>query len=265
MGRLIQISPVAIIFFRSLIAFVVLIILIKISGISFGIENKRSRNYILLSGMFLSAHWIAYFFALQLSSVALGMLSLFTYPVITVILEPFFLKTIFRPIQIPVSLLALAGIYIMLPSFDVKNYDTLGILTGVLSAFLYAIRNLILKKHATGQNGLVIMSHQLAVVAILTFPLLFFVPFTISELIYHWYYLLFLGIVTTAMGHSFFIKSLHFFSVSTVSILSNFTPVVGILLSVILLHEKLTVNIITGGSLILITALLEVWLGNKKK
>jgi drug/metabolite transporter (DMT)-like permease len=240
-------------------------IILKISGISIRIENKSSRKYILLSGLFLTAHWITYFFALQLSSVALGMLSLFTYPVITVILEPFYLKTAFRPVQVPVSLLALAGIYMMLPSLDISNHDTLGILIGVFSAFLYAIRNLLLKKHVSGQNSFVIISVQLAVVTACTLPFLFFLPLSIADVKFHWYYLLFLGVVTTALGHNFFIKSLAYFSVSTVSILSNFTPVVGILLGILLLDEKLTGNILAGGSLILVTAVLEVWLGKRKK
>ncbi len=192
------------------------------------------------------------------------MLSMFTYPVITVILEPYYLKTKFRPIQIPVALIALLGIYILLPAFDIKNENTLGILIGVCSAFFYAIRNLILKKHAAAEDGLVVISHQLLVVVMLTLPFLFFIPVSVPEIKTHWYYLLFIGLVTTAMGHTFFVKSLQLFSVSTVSLLSNFTPVVGILLGIILLHEKPTDNILLGGSLILMTALVEVWLGTRK-
>lgn len=191
------------------------------------------------------------------------MLSMFTYPVITVILEPFYLKQKISPIQIPIALIAFLGIYIMLPSFNIRNENTLGIIIGIISGFLYACRNLILKKHAYDTDGMVVISHQLKVVAILTLPFLFFVPFTFIEIKSYWYYLLFLGLVTTALGHTFFVKSLRHFSASTVSIMSNFTPVVGIMLGIIFLQENPSVNILLGGSLILITALLEVWMSMK--
>ncbi|MEO5947901.1 MAG: EamA family transporter [Chitinophagaceae bacterium] len=264
LGRLIHISPVPIIFFRSLIAFILLFFIIWFSKKSFRITVKKKRNFVFLSGVLLAAHWIAYFISLQLSTVALAMLSMFVYPVITVVLEPFYLKKQFRFIQIPVALIAIAGIYIMMPAFDINNDNTLGILIGLLSAFFYAGRNLLLKKYATTEDGLVVILHQLLVVVILTTPFLFFQPVSITSLKTEWYYLIFLGVVTTAMGHTFFVKSLNHFSVSTVSILSNFTPVVGILLGIFFLNENPSGNILLGGSLILLTALLEVWLSRRK-
>lgn len=263
LGRLIHISPLAIIFFRSVIALVFLYILIRLLGKSFLINEKKRKNYILLSGIFLAAHWVTYFFSLKLSSVAIGMLSMFTYPVITVILEPFYLKQKIKPIQILIALIAFLGIYIMLPSFNLKNETTLGIIIGIISGFLYACRNLILKKHAHDTDGMVVISYQLKVVAILTLPFLFIVPFSLTEIKLYWYYLLFLGLVTTALGHTFFVKSLRHFSASTVSIMSNFTPVVGVVLGIIFLQENPSVDILLGGSLILITAILEVWMRMK--
>lgn len=264
LGRLIHISPIPIIFFRSLIAFILLFLIIWLSKKSFLVIDKKKRNFIFLSGVLLAAHWITYFISLQLSTVALAMLSMFVYPVITVILEPFYLKKQFRLIQIPVALLAMAGIYIMMPVFDINNDNTLGILIGILSAFFFAGRNLLLKKHAIAEDGLVVILHQLLVVVILTLPFLFFQPVSITTLKTEWFYLLFLGVVTTALGHSFFVKSLKYFSVSTVSILSNFTPVVGIILGIVFLNETPSGNIILGGALILLTALLEVWLSRRK-
>lgn len=264
LGRMIHISPGPIIFFRSLIALILLFFIIWFSKKSFRLADTKKRKFLFLSGVLLAAHWITYFISLQLSTVAIAMLSMFVYPVITVMLEPFYLKKQFRLIQIPVALLALAGIYILMPAFDINNDNTLGILMGLLSAFFYAVRNLLLKKHATTEDGLVVILHQLLVVVILTIPFLFFQQVSFTTLKTEWYYLLFLGVVTTAMGHTFFVKSLNHFSVSTVSILSNFTPVVGILLGMAFLNETPSGNILLGGSLILITALLEVWLSRSQ-
>jgi len=261
---MIALSPGVVIGIRSVIALVLLTMLIRISGISFRIDDPVKNRYVLFSGVFLAAHWVTYFFSLQLSSVALGMLSMFTYPVITVILEPLYIKTKFRPVHIPVSLLAFAGIYILLPDFDINNHETRGILTGVGSAFLYACRNLVLRKHATTINGLVVIHRQLAVVVLITLPFFYFTPVTADKAGQYAIPLLFLGIVTTAMGHSFFVKSLQFFSASTVSILSNFTPVVGIMLGIIFLQENPTGNILLGGILIMIAAVVEIGQGYRR-
>jgi len=265
LARLIHLSPFAIICFRSFGGLLFLLLFIRLSRKSIWIKNKRNRNFIWLSGLFLAAHWVCYFFALQLSTVALGMLSMFTFPVITVLLEPFFAKTRLRLVQILVAMLALLGIYIMLPTFDVQNDNTLGIAIGLLSALLYALRNLILKKHSFGEIGLVVVSHQLLIVGMVTLPFALIAPPSFLQIKESAYYLLFLALVTTAIGHTFFLKSLQHFSASTVSILSNFTPLVGIVLGMLFLQENPAGNVILGGLLILCSAFLEVWLSRRKK
>ena len=261
---MIRISPGAVICLRSVIAFVLLSVVIKITRVSLAIDGPKQK-YILLSGVFLAFHWTAYFYALQLSSVALGMLSMFTYPVITVILEPLYIKTKFKPVHILLSIIAFAGIYMLLPGFEISNHETLGIIVGTGSAFLYAIRNLILRKHATSVNGLVVIHRQLAVVILVTIPFLFFSSITMESVQTFSVPILLLGVFTTAMGHSFFVKSLQFFSASTVSILSNFTPVVGILLGIIFLNEHPTGNTLLGGLMIMLSAVIEIWLEQKRK
>ena len=44
----------------------------------------------------MGTHWIIYFISLKLSNVAIGMLSVFTYPVITAFLEPILLGNKFK-------------------------------------------------------------------------------------------------------------------------------------------------------------------------
>ena len=45
----------------------------------------------------MGGHWITYFYALKFSNVAIGMLSLYTFPVMTALLEPFFIKVKLDP------------------------------------------------------------------------------------------------------------------------------------------------------------------------
>ena len=57
----------------------------------------------------MAVHWVTYFYALKLSNVALGVLSLYTFPIIIALLEPLFLKVKFDPIYILLGLMVLIG------------------------------------------------------------------------------------------------------------------------------------------------------------
>ena len=95
----------------------------------------------------MAAHWVTYFYALKLSNVALGLLSLYTFPIITALLEPVFLKVKFNPIYIVLGVMVLTGIYILVPELDLNNSQLKGVLFGLFSALCYAIRILILKQY----------------------------------------------------------------------------------------------------------------------
>ena len=70
-------------------------------------------------------------------------------------------------------------------------------------------------------------------------------------------YIIILALVTTAIGHSIFIHSLKYFSVSTASIINSIQPVLGIIMAYFFLKEIPSWNTFFGGSLILATVIIE--------
>ncbi len=200
-------------------------------------------------------HWLSYFKALQLSNVAIGMLSLFTYPVITAFLEPFFLKIKFQAVHLVLALLVLCGIYFLVPDFSLDNGQTIAIAFGVFSAFCYAVRNLILKTKVDRYNGSVLMSYQLVVIAILLLPVYF--VYDLLEIKDQWQGLVGLIVITTAVGHTMFINTFKHFSITTVSILSCIQPVYGIIIGALFLSEIPTWTTILGGIMILASVIIE--------
>ena len=116
LGRWIALPPEVSIFWRSLIAIPLLMALLKLSKQSLSIVFQWKPKFIL-AGLFMGIHWVTYFYALQWSNVAIGMLSLFTYPVITAFLEPLFFKTRFEKRHLFVGGLTFLGIYFLVPSF----------------------------------------------------------------------------------------------------------------------------------------------------
>ena len=221
----------------------------------FKINYRKHGAAILLSGFFMALHWITYFFSLQWSNVAIGMMALFTYPLMTVFLEPLFLNVQLQKRHFILGFMVVLGIYFLVPKFDIENSKTQGLLIGLLSAFAYSLRNLILKKHNAMANGSFQMIYQLGVIILLLIPTIWLYPEV--DIISQWPYLLILGLVTTALGHTLFLSSFSHFSISTASIMSSIQPLFGILLGFIFLHEIPNIKSIFGGILILTTVLIE--------
>ena len=261
LGKYIAMPTEVIIWFRASFAMVFLYIFCKFKKIDLSIKSSKDYLPFFISGVFMAAHWITYFYALKLSNVALGVLSLYTFPIITALLEPLFLKIKFNPIYILLGLMVLTGLYILTPEFDIESSQVQGILFGVLSALCYAIRILILKQKVANYNGTMLMFYQTVIITILLFPTLFFMD--LSGFQSQFPYLLLLAFLTTAIGHSLMLHSLKFFSASTTSIISSLQPIFGIFLAFIFLNEQPTINTFFGGSLILLTVVVESFRSKK--
>lgn len=255
LGKFIDLPTPVIIWCRSSIAALFLYLYCKYKKISINLKSRKDLPSILLGAILLGLHWLTYFHALKLSNVAIGMLAMFTFPVITALLEPFFIKSKLNPIHILLAVMVLLGIYILAPNLNFKSSYLKGIGFGVFSALSYALRNLILKRHVKNYDGTALMTQQAIIVSLILLPVMF--KMNISNIPSQVPYLLILGIVTTALGHSLFIKSLKFFSVSTASIIGSVQPICGIIMAFIFLNEIPTLKTFIGGTLILATVVIE--------
>jgi len=255
LGRFISLPPPLTIWSRALIAFVLLF------GFVFWKKKRILLNFkhegvpTMLSGILMAGHWVTYFFALQWSSVAIGMLSLFTYPMITVLLEPLFFDISYQKRHLLLGLMILAGVYFLAPSFELNNTVTQGVLMGILSSVCYALRNILMKQKIATIDGSVLMLYQMGVTLIILLPAL--VYFETSSYTTNLPYLLILGVLTTAVGHTLFLNSFKNFSIGTVSIMSGIQPIYGILIGIFFLSEIPSGRSIIGGLLIILTVLIE--------
>ncbi len=254
LSRYIDLSVPVIIGARALLACLFLWAYCKWKGIALRVERK-DRLPIFLAGMLMCLHWLSYFYSLKLSNVAVGMLSLFTYPVITSFLEPVVLGTAFQRIHLALAGLVLAGIYFLVPSFDLDNSYALAVLIGVLSALFYALRNLILKRKVGTYNGSMLMYYQSAIIGGVLLPVFFWADFKMVGS--QWEALIALALLTTAIGHTLFLNSFKHFSITTASIISSTQPVYGIVIGALFLSEIPSKATILGGILILTSVVIE--------
>jgi drug/metabolite transporter (DMT)-like permease len=126
LGRFISLPPPLTIWSRAVVAFILLLGYLLLKKKRIRINFQKEGWATILSGILMAGHWVTYFFALQWSSVAIGMLSLFTYPMVTVLLEPFFFDLRYQKRHLVLGLMIMAGVlYLLLgkKSFDeTKNY-----------------------------------------------------------------------------------------------------------------------------------------------
>ncbi len=254
LARSIQLSAIHIIGWRSVFAAIFLMLFCKWKGFSLKLEKQKFWMN-LIAGVLLGVHWVTYFISLKMSSVAVGMLALFTFPTITSLLEPVILKTKFSVFHLFLGILVLLGIYFLAPDLSLENDMFKAVLFGVFSAVCFSIRNILMKQQVARANGSVLMTWQLIVVGGVLLPYLI------------WDFkrpsfggvsgILALALLATAIGHTLFAYSLKKFSATTTSIISGLQPIFGIILGYIFLKEALEWNTFVGGGLILSTVLIE--------
>lgn len=256
LGKYIDMPTPVVIWWRSFLGGVFLYLFCRYKKFNLKINSRKDAFSIFLTAVFMGAHWICYFYALKLSNVAIGMLSLFAYPIFTALLEPFFIKIKFDPMYILLGAMVLFGIYILAPEISLESAHAKGILFGLLSALFYALRNILSKKLVHIYNGTRVMLYQVIILTVLLSPALFY-DMEVSSIATQLPYLLMLGLLTTAIGHTMLVSSLKYFTVSTASIINSVQPIFGIIIAFIFLNEIPTFNTYIGGSLILATVIIE--------
>ncbi len=255
LGRYITMPPALTIWWRCLFAAFLLGVYCWYKKVNFNISGRKDWGSYLLSSFLLGGHWVTYFYALHLSNVAIGMLSLFTYPIITVLLEPLFFKSTLNPKHLGLGLLVILGIYFLAPDLDISNNYTKGVLFGLISSVLYALRNILTKKYLSNYNPSKVMFYQLTFISLMLWPVHLLIDY--EPIPSDWTVVALLALFTTAIGHTLFVRSFKNFTISTASIMSSIQPIYGVLLGVLFLSEIPKGSTIIGGLLIITTVVVE--------
>jgi drug/metabolite transporter (DMT)-like permease len=239
---------------RALIGGFLIFLFCKWKKFDFNVQTGDKKS-IWLSGLLLGLHWITYFYALKLSNVAIGMISIFTFPVITALLEPIILKTKFELIHLALGALVIVGILFLVPTFDFQDDYLIAIILGIVSALFYSLRNIITKSQVNKYNGSILMFYQLLAISVFLSPsYFFFESFNFSSFIFE---LILLAVLATAIGQTLFLYSFKNFTVTSASIISSLQPVYGIIIGMVFLKEYPVSGTIVGGLLILLSVVLE--------
>jgi drug/metabolite transporter (DMT)-like permease len=252
-GKLVDCPAIIITLGRVFFATVALLIILIYGKKKIKLDSGKDYFYLIVSGIILAFHWTAFFYSIQLSTVAIGLLTYSTFPVFTTFLEPYFFKEKFQPRNMLVALIAFAGIALVIPEYDFGSNMTKGAIWGILSGFSFALLQTMNRKFVANYSSLTVTFYQVGTASIVLLPFIFLYPITYS--MNDMLLLVLLGIVFTAFAHSLFIKGLNTIKVQTASIIASLEPIYGILFAVILFSEIPSLRSILGGAIIIIASI----------
>lgn len=263
-------SALDITLFRTAIAALTLAVIIKLQGDKLALNVSRDYLIAMTLGITVGLHWVTYFYAMKLAGIAVGMLSFFCYPVVTVFLEPVFAKTRPHLRDILCALLVFMGVFLLVPELNLQNDTTVGVIVGVVSGVLFALRNVLHKRYFSQYKGTQAMFYQTLVVAVMLSPFMAFNPFEMDGLwvdgqLGEFGLLLLLAIVFTAAPHSFLANCFKHLSAKTAGLISCMQPVYGVALAALLLGQWPSISVYVGGALIVSAAIFETVLVTRNR
>ena len=254
-SKLIPLPAVDIISYRTLFCGAIVL------AIALALRNQIKPNsirdgvLILISSVLFAVHWFTYFHAMQVSSVAIGIVSMFTFPVLTVFIEAAFTKKPISRFDLTMGLLVLMGVVIMTSGLELGSQVVLGVFFGLISAFAVSFRNVIVGQYLSGYSPLTLMAYHGFISFLVTWP------FTSSDITQinpaSWLLILLLASLFTAVPHTQITHGLQHYSAKKVSMIISLQVVYAALIAYLLLSETLSWGTVVGGTCILCAALGE--------
>jgi len=251
-GKWLALPPLAIVLGRTLVAAVAL-------GALLGATRARRPAFdarLIGNGIVLAVHWVAFFTAIQVASVAIGLLGFASFPLFVLLLERALLGRRWSAREALTAALVTIGLLLLVPEFSLANRTVQGLLWGIASGFTFALLAVLNRRYAADRSALDLAFWQnaWAAAALAPFALVAGSPLTFA--LRDVGLLLALGIVCTAVAHTLFIAALKAVTAHTASVIAALEPVYGIALALALLGEVPAPRTLAGGALIVGAALL---------
>lgn len=214
-------------------------------------EWKRQWKLLLCSGVCMGLNWVFLFEAYRLTSVSTATLTYYTGPVIVMALSPLLFR---EPITLPKilgTLAVMAGMLCVNGTDFLREGISAGLACGLLSALFYAAM-IISNKKLQGFSGLELTLAQLLIACVIVGPYAIathqgVVTLNAQSLIA----MGILGVVNTGLACFLYFTSIHALPVQSVAIFSYMDPLSALLLSALILGERLSGVQLLGALLIL--------------
>ena len=238
-------------------------------GIYFLMRKKSVRlasraDYLAISllGALLAFHWTAFYTSVQVSTVAIALLTFSAYPIFVTFLEPLMFRERLRKTDALFALVMFMGVLLIVPAFDIGNNLTVGLLWGMGGSVSFAVMSLLNRRFASRYDGSVVAFYEQGVAALVLLPMLLFYRPAVSAK--DWGLLVLLGVLFTGVAHSLFIGGMKDVRAQTAGIIASLETVYGIISAALLFGEVPSLRELTGGAIILGTAVCSTLRSSKE-
>jgi drug/metabolite transporter (DMT)-like permease len=261
LGVLISIPSLEIVFYRTLIASVIL------AGIFYWKKtrirvSKIELAKVLGTGVIIALHWLLFFWAARVSTVSVCLAGMATTSLWTAFIEPLANRKKVKGFEIFLGLMVISGLYVIF-RFELDYW--LGLLMAVSSAFLSAVFTVINGRLTKRHNPYVLTFYEMFGACIFSALLLpvygyFFAPEGLQLIpsTMDWFWLFLLSGVCTVYAFSVSVELMRRVTAFAVNLTINLEPVYGIVLAVLIFGEKeqMTGGFYLGTLIILVSVLI---------
>ena len=255
-GKWLILSPLLIVFGRVLFASLVLGVWLLLRPRRTGDPTRSGRSndrWLFMGlGILLAAHWTLFFLSVQVSTVAVGLLSYSVFPVFTAFLEPAIAKKRLDPASLVFSALCLLGIFLIVPRFSWGESVFRGVVLGLGAGLTFAVLSILNRRLTSRYDSVTIAFRQDVAAAVVLLPSLFILRPVLSASDIG--LMASLGIVCTAGAHTLFIDGMKAIPAQTAAVIASLEPVYGIVLAFAFLGEIPAPRTLLGGAVILAAA-----------
>ena len=244
LGKLITLDAIQLVWYRMLIAFLALGIILKIKGkplkVNWSVFWKLTGI-----GFVVAFHWITFFHAIKISTISVALGCLASTTLFTSLLEPALVRRPLVWLEVVTGFLIITGLYMI---FRFEPDYIAGIITALTSAFLAGLFTVLNKVMVVKQRPLLISFYEMGG-GFLGITLYMLVNGTFKEglqvpIISDWFFLALLGVVCTAYAFAASVKVMDILSAYTVVLTINLEPIYGILLAFVFFGES---ELMSGG------------------
>lgn len=251
-GKWLALSPVLIVLGRTVVA-----------AAALGLVRHQMQAFrrpinlrLLANGAVLALHWVSFFAAIQVSTVAIGLLGYASFPLFTLVLEGLFLRARWQWRDAVVSALVIVGLMLVVPRWSWHDANVQGLALGIVSAFTFALLAVMNRRYAATRSALEIALWQNASAALCLLPFAWSALAVTMPTARDVILLVVLGLLCTALAHTLFIASLRSVTAHAASVVAALEPVYGMVLAWMALAEAPTPRMWIGAALLVAAAVM---------
>lgn len=243
--------------FRFLLASLMLFIYFLIFKIDFKVSKMQLLILIAIGILGYTSTGLTLFYSYNYISVGLATTMHFIYPAIVIILNYLIYKEKFTKYKAAALIISMSGVYVLI-GIKTQGIHFGGAILALLSGFTYAgcvmgmhhkaikdLSNLVTVFYFSVSAGV-----SLLLITLLSRKLYF--PLNASTITS----IIGISLISTIVSIGLFVKALKIIGPSSTSILGTFEPIVSIIMGIILFSEKITLTLILGTILILLSVVI---------